>query len=150
MNMRNILKLEVQVLAGYQTIQKKILIDFLQKHSDSAYTVEELIDAMTLEVGSEMPGKSTVYRLITKMADEGGIKKFVRGRSFVYQITGGEKCSSHLHLKCTNCGKLLHMDNTDTKRILNQVLSSNLFKIDEAQTVLMGTCKACAGRGKND
>ncbi len=134
-------------MAEYITMQKKALRGFLQKHSDRAYTVEELIESMQNEFKTEMPGKSTVYRLITKMLEEGSVKKFPQtgSRRFVYQAVECGKCSQHLHLKCTSCGKLLHMNHEVSDKILNQVKSDAFFEIDEEETVLMGVCTDCKG-----
>ncbi len=132
-------------MAQYQTMQKKALKDFLSRHRDRAFTIEEITNTMREEGGDDMPGKSTIYRLITAMLKEGGVRRFVRegSRNFVYQIMDCEKCGEHLHLKCKSCGRLLHMNSEASDKILNQIMQDNSFKIDEISTVLMGVCKDC-------
>ena len=132
-------------MAQYRTEQKTMLLDFLRSHRETAYTVDELVAGMRLCYGDGTPGTSTVYRLMTHLVAEGTVKRFVKGNSrrFVYQIVGGEACHSHLHLKCMACGKLLHLDEAVSERLLCAVRSSSDFSVSEEQTVLFGACAGC-------
>ncbi|MBQ9757253.1 MAG: transcriptional repressor [Clostridia bacterium] len=133
-------------MACYKTAQKKNLIDFLSKHSEEAFSVEELCEKMQRECpASQLPGKSTVYRLIQKMTLDGTVKRLPEenSRRFVYQIAAGESCASHLHMKCIKCGRLLHMDDDQSLRLLKEVFDQNRFRVDERQTVLVGRCGDC-------
>lgn len=132
-------------MAAYRTMQKRALIDFMTEHSETAFSAEELSEKMKNESLEIIPGKSTVYRLLQKLVEEGMVKRMVSGnsRKFVYQIVSGKHCDSHLHLKCTSCGKLLHMDDGESNKLLMQVLEKNRFTIDERQTVLLGRCIGC-------
>ena len=95
-------------MAQYNTIQKGELLDFLGRHRTSAYTVKEIADLMKADSAiPKPPGESTVYRLIKQLVESGEVKRTVRGnsRTFVYQLTDGESCHHHLHMKCVTCGK---------------------------------------------
>lgn len=129
----------------YHTAQKQMLRDFLQKNASSAFTVEEISAALT---GARAPGKSTVYRLITQLVNDGTVKRFVRGnsRQFVYQAVGCDHKDPHLHLKCLDCGRLLHLDDAVSDTVLRDVLNSCNFAVDEQQTVLFGRCAGCGQR----
>ena len=133
-------------MGSYHTEQKKALLDFLTRHCDTPFTIEELVRAMEEELGPEaVPGKSTVYRLMTRLVDEGTVKRFVKGNSrhFLYQIVAGEHCRHHFHLKCTRCGKLIHMDDKASEKILQEVLLGSDFTVSQEQTTLFGCCKEC-------
>ena len=133
-------------MAHYQTAQKKILTEFLTKNHEKAFSVEELAEGMEREYSKSCaPGKSTIYRLIQKMADEVSVKRMIgeHSRKFTYQIAAGEHCAYHLHMKCTDCGRLLHMDDDESLRIMKEILKTNKFRIDERQTVLVGKCSNC-------
>lgn len=133
-------------MAEYATEQKKILLDFLTKNSQQAFSVDELSEGMRKSYGDEIPGTSTIYRLMAKLVEEGTVRRFVKGHSrrFVYQIVGGKHCRSHLHLKCMECGKLLHLDERVSDALLNQIRANNDFSVNEEETVLFGECSACA------
>ncbi len=124
----------------YHTQQRKILIDFLQKNNDKSFTIEEIIRS----IGESEISQSTAYRLIIKLTEDGIVKRSVRGtsRSFVYQYVNNEKCEGHLHMKCTGCGKVYHLDTGITSTIQNDIKNSTNFEID-SHTVLLGKCNTC-------
>ena len=129
----------------YHTAQKARLFSFLQQHADTAFTAEELCDALadTGEVG-----KSTVYRLLPQLIAEGQVKRFsgCGRRRVLYQAVGCAHCDAHLHLKCTACGRIIHLDESASDAVLHRVLQSSAFAVDEKQTVLFGKCAACGKR----
>ena len=133
-------------MAEYATEQKKMLLDFLTKNAHQAFSVDELLEGMKEMYTDGVPGTSTIYRLMTKLLQEGTVKRFVKGHSrrFVYQIVDGKHCRSHLHLKCMECGKLLHLDERVSHALLNQIRANNDFSVNEEETVLFGECSACA------
>ena len=94
--------------------------------------------------------KSTVYRLIARLCDEGEIRRIPRGgeRGAYYQAMTGEPCLRHLHLKCLSCGLLIHLDENESRRIASVALGRN-FTVDGKKTMLFGYCGSCAdGAGK--
>lgn len=124
----------------YHTQQRKNLIDFLQSNSDKAFTVEEIIE----NTEDEKLSQSTVYRLMTKLVEEGLVHRTVKGnsRSFVYQYISNEKCEGHLHMKCTGCGKVYHLDTGVSSVIRNDISDSTGFEVD-SHTVILGKCNSC-------
>ncbi len=122
----------------YNTHQRKSLIDFLQSNSSKAFTIEEIIS----EVGEI--SQSTAYRLMTKLVEEGLVHRTVKGnsRSFVYQYITDKKCEGHLHMKCTDCGKVYHLDSSVTAQIQSNIMDSISFEVD-SHTVLLGKCSVC-------
>ena len=123
----------------YNTNQRQIIVDFLKNNSETQYTIEQ-IASKTVSVG-----KSTVYRLINKMVDEGVVRRTVKGnsRQFLYQYAATAGCASHLHMKCRECGKILHMDDERSKDLMNLLQESTKFDLDIKETLLMGTCEKC-------
>ena len=132
-------------MSHYHTEQKKLLSDFLHNNRDHAFTVEEICDRLRNQVGSAAPGISTLYRLMTAFVEDGSVKRFVRGnsRKFAYQLVGGDHCDAHLHLKCTDCGRLFHMEEQDSHELLTKIRALNNFSVNEEKTVLFGTCADC-------
>ena len=133
-------------MAEYETQQRRVLLDFLKKHPDIGFSIEELYDALaSCCPPDQLPGKSTLYRLIPKLVSEGLVKRFAgeRGRRFQYQIVACEECQAHLHLKCTACGNLFHMNHAVSEQIIGEVLEQSAFSLDQKETILFGTCKNC-------
>ena len=136
-------------MAKYATEQKKMLIEFLKSHPEDSFTVEELVGRLKETYGKDAPGASTVYRLVTGLLEDGRLRRFIRGNSrhFVYQIIDGEACHAHLHLRCTLCGRLLHLGEALSDQILKNVLLESCFAVNEEETVLLGRCRACQEGG---
>lgn len=133
-------------MSAYNTEQRKLLVDYLSKNKETPVTIEEIISTLQRDENvSTPPGRSTVYRLMNKLVAEGMVKRFVKGHSrhFYYQLVNSHHCHDHIHMKCTACGKLYHMDNAETEKILTEVLRSASFMIDREETTLYGTCKSC-------
>ncbi len=124
----------------YHTHQRQSLLNFLKENSDKAFKIEEIVEAMAAESISQ----STVYRLMTKLVDDGLVHRTVKGnsRSFIYQFISDEKCENHLHMKCTDCGKVYHLDSGVTSAIQNNIRNNTSFEID-SHTVLLGKCGEC-------
>ena len=131
-------------LATYNTHQKDILLSFLKENKDTPMGIDELSERLSA-VSADAPGKSTIYRLIGQLVEKGTVKRFVKGnsRQFLYQLAGSEECHSHLHLKCTECGKLLHMGHTLSEQLLSDILGESDFSVKVDSTTLFGCCKDC-------
>ncbi len=133
-------------MAQYQTEQKKMLLAYMKAHSEDAFTIEELCERLKEEkTFLQTPGKSTIYRLMPKLVEEGLVKRFVKGnsRKFLYQMVCGEHCDRHLHMKCSVCGRLYHMEDTESEALFLQVHKKHHFQLDEGKTVLFGQCEGC-------
>ena len=132
-------------MSEYNTEQKRALLELLKKNCDRAYSIDSIVDMLNDSLGSSAPGKSTVYRLMTKLVKDGRVKRFVKGqtRGFVYQIIKNDHCHYHLHLKCTECGRLLHLDEKTSDELLEKVARVQNFAVSEDDTVLFGRCAYC-------
>ncbi len=135
-------------MATYKTHQKEMLLEFLRKNPDKPYCIEEISSNLENEY-EDAPGKSTVYRIMGQLVDNGTVKRFVKGnsRQFLYQFAGDEECHHHLHLKCTECGKLLHMGHKLSEQVLSGILGENDFTVEPDSTTLFGCCKECKLKG---
>lgn len=132
-------------MTGYHTEQKKMLLQFLHEHRTEAYTIEEAAFGLKARYGNAAPAKSTVYRLVQRLVEEGEVKRLVMGNSrrFVYQLTDGEACHTHLHMQCRACGRLFHLEERFSHALAQQVAEAEGFTLCESDTVLLGECAAC-------
>ena len=140
-------------MAEYITKQKKTLLDFLSLHSERSFTVEELTEGIRLKSNDgRAVGKSTVYRLIAKLVDDGILRRISDGktRKVTYQYIGGGSCSEHLHLKCKDCGILIHLDDVTSHILEKRIYNTEGFTLDGG-ALIYGRCEACSdsrGGGK--
>ena len=121
------------------TEQRKKLIDFFENNRNMQFTVDEI----TQNIDS-IP-KSTTYRLIKNMTDEGILREFHKpgSRKLFYQIFNNKKCKRHFHLKCECCGKILHLDDNLSENLEKLILSKYDFNVDGSKTILFGNCENC-------
>lgn len=141
-----------KIVATYNTQQKKELMDFLKKHPEHAYTIDDIAEGMKADPEfANPPGKSTIYRLMPGLAEENLVKCFSAGRGTktTYQIMGGESCHFHIHLKCTGCGRLLHMSDEASRAISGNLLDTSGFRLDVGRTTLFGLCRSCTENAEN-
>lgn len=127
----------------YMTSQKRRILDFLIQNQSRHYTVEEIIEA--LSDGEHSPGKSTVYRQISSLLNDGVIRRFeaANSDSFVYQYANGVDCEHHFHLKCSLCGKLIHMECHQLNDVRAHILQKHGFLIG-GNSIIYGICADCA------
>ena len=124
----------------YITGKKELIIDFLSDNLDRSFTLEEIC-ASILDGGR---GKSTVYRIVSELVEGGCVRRISDGRTrhCTYQYIGDGRCSRHLHLKCRDCGKLIHLDEKVSHDFEKKVMVAG-FAIEEG-TLLFGRCNSCA------
>lgn len=131
----------------YNTEQKRLIIDFLKEHSDRHFTATEIADSVCN--GSNM-GKSTVYRHMSKLFQQGVVRRFEvsDSKSFVYQYAGAkENCNDHYHLKCVKCGRLIHMECVKLDEVRDHIMNEHNFIIGCDRSIIYGRCRDCSKVG---
>lgn len=126
----------------YETEQRKCLLTFLRENVDRQFYIED-IEGELLQRYSV--SRSAIYRNISQMVAEGVVKKFASktSRKSLYQYIGASECACHLHLKCSHCGKIIHLDKGTTDRLQELVQSGGEFVVDTGSSVLYGLCAQC-------
>lgn len=125
----------------YNTKQKTILINYLKNYRDKQLSINEISEGVK-DLGI---GQSTVYRQISNLCKDGEIKRFrAEGKSVVYQYVGKDShCHEHFHLKCSDCGKLIHLDCHEIMHLKGHIMQEHGFNIDIADSILYGKCEVC-------
>lgn len=127
----------------YHTAGREALISFLRTHPDRQFTADELYGAVS---GETAVGKSSVYRLLSRLCEEQTVQKFqsdARACS-VYQYIGrGCDCREHFHERCTSCGRVTHLDCHATEEFVRHLAAEHGFAVDPGKTILYGLCDAC-------
>ena len=125
----------------YNTKRREDVLAFLTENAHSSYSAEQI----SLAVLEDGRGKSTVYRILAELVADGQLRRIADGESrhITYQYVGGECGHRHLHLKCKDCGRLIHLDEGTSSEVKAR-LSVGGFTIDEGE-LLLGRCNACGG-----
>lgn len=126
----------------YKTEKRTRIIEFLSTNRDKSFSIEEIC----LEILPDGKGKSTVYRQISSLVKEGRLRRTneSNSRRIVYQyIDENSHCEGHLHLKCKECGTLIHLSRTASEILEDNILKSAGFSLDIG-ALLFGVCDSCA------
>lgn len=125
----------------YSTQQRKILLDFLESHSDESLSALEIIKNLS-EHGIS---KSAVYRNLAALEEEGKVKRTVKTgeRTSYYQYMASEHCKDKIHIHCIRCGKTSHISGSLAERIGSSIELEDDFQVDNGETVIYGICKDC-------
>lgn len=131
---------------SYITRQRLQVMECIALNRDKHMTADEIREKLKKN-GVEI-GKSTVYRTLEKLMEEGRVRKYISddGKSSCYQYIDEDEdgdCVSHFHLKCTRCGRLIHLECDYIKDIERHVFEHHRFMVDNTKTVLYGICGDC-------
>lgn len=125
----------------YDTRQKKLVQEFFEANRKKDYTIAEAARALENKVG-----KSSVYRIVSELEEAGELRRFYDEDEdrFVYRFFDCDTCRRHLHMKCTECGKVYHLSEEETVAISRIV--GKEFSVRNDQTTLFGVCKECKNK----
>ncbi|MBO6047407.1 MAG: transcriptional repressor [Erysipelotrichaceae bacterium] len=129
---------------NYRTKNKDFIMNYLESHSDSRVSAQDLYDAMTAQ--NFKVNLATVYRQLERLSDDGTVLKIKSSADdrHYYQFTGEhDDCSHHLHMQCSCCGKIIHLECHFMDSISDHLLTHHGFKLNCADSLLMGLCAHC-------
>lgn len=133
----------------YKTRQREIILSFLRENKDRCFSAKELLEG--LKEGDTPLGETTVYRTLNLLSSSGAVKRFSQNdsKSATYQYaTQNPACEHHLHLKCRNCDKLYHLECSQLTGLWSHLEEDHGFLVNQADTILYGTCNRCKGEAK--
>lgn len=132
---------------GYNTKTRQLILTYLQenrRHAVSAANILQYLDDADLPTSP-----TTVYRYLDKLAAENRIMKYVadKGEKAVFQyVDEGAHCQQHLHLKCTSCGQIYHLDCGFMDEFRDHLMVKHGFSLECNGSILYGTCARCQER----
>ncbi len=131
--------------SGYNTKQKQLIKDFITENAERQLTCEE-ISFLLKERGTPV-GKTTVYRFLEKLTKNGEVRKLTDtdSKSATYQYIDKKlNCDGHLHLCCTECGRIFHLGCDFMNSVGEHIREHHRFEINNSKTVIFGICESCA------
>jgi len=133
----------------YQTKFKTLILDCFKNNGNKTMTAIEIKDYLNLQ--GTLINLATVYRNLKKLVDEKKLLKLnINGSpTYCYQIVK-DSCNSseHLHLRCNQCGKIIHLDCDFMEIFKNHVLKEHDFTIKCKDSVIYGICLDCQKKNK--
>ena len=132
---------------GYNTKVKKLILYFLESRKNTSVSVQNIADY--LKNSGEETNITTIYRQLEKLEEE---KKLIRhsaedGKKALFQYIADDcECLKHLHVQCTACSKIIHLDCCDSKEFIAHLLDKHGITLDCSKTVLYGLCEECKNK----
>jgi Fur family ferric uptake transcriptional regulator len=91
--------------------------------------------------------RATVYRALDALGELGLVTHVHLGRAGTTYHLAGELVAQHLHLRCSECGKVLDVAGDILDPVRRKVQRELGFRLAPEQVALLGTCSDCAGDG---
>ena len=140
------------VKTGYRTKQQELLLCYLEEHKNEHFTAEDVRSHFAQKEISM--GTATIYRHLERMVAEGSLNKYVidEHSAACFEYTGGcteSSAEQHFHLKCEQCGALIHLECDELCQIRSHLFKSHGFVLNPLRTVLWGLCASCAAAGSS-
>ncbi|MDD4377018.1 MAG: transcriptional repressor [Eubacteriales bacterium] len=132
---------------GYKTSSRTKIMDYLIKNNNKTVSVSD-INLHLKDIGCPV-NLTTIYRYMDKLTTDGTVKKYVseKGNKATFQyVERGNKCDQHLHLKCTECGTVIHLDCHFMDEIAEHIQKDHDFNLKCKNSILFGTCKSCKAK----
>lgn len=131
---------------NYSTSKRAKILDYIMSNPDKDVTVKDIqqyLQAEDLSVNI-----TTIYRYLDKLEKDGRVLKRVddNGNKASFQYIEPEnKCHDHLHMKCSGCGLIIHLDCEFMNHFQEHILEDHNFVIDFKPSILYGLCEKCRG-----
>lgn len=114
--------------ANYNTRQWEAIISYFASLGGNHVTAAQIVTHFENE---KVPiGRTTVYRHLEKLTEIGVVRKYtidgITGSYFQYIDKAGS-CRTHLHLKCENCGALIHLNCDMLDEIRKHMFNQHAF-----------------------
>ena len=96
---------------------------------------------------------TTIYRFLDKLQEEHQVLKYTadKGECAGFQYVGeGNSCEEHLHVKCTGCGRVIHLDCRFMDEIRGHLKDHHNFQLQCNGSSLFGLCEECQKKSQKD
>ena len=128
---------------SYNTKQKDLILEAI-KNRNSEFSAKDIYNDLDNKIGL-----TTIYRYIDKLVNDEVLNKTIGGdNTTYYQYLEECSCHNHFYLKCTDCGKLIHVDCDCIEELTNHITKKHKFKPNKDHIIINGICKECSGGNK--
>lgn len=130
---------------GYSTQKRLMILDYLKEHSDKDVSVRDIENHINNNSDKKI-NITTIYRYLDKLENNGQVLKHMdangKKASFQYIVPNTE-CHSHLHLKCSKCETIYHLDCDFMDDFKQHIFSHHKFLLECSSSMLYGLCEKC-------
>ncbi len=129
---------------GYKTKNRQYIIETLSNNIHTTLSADDIFDKL-IENNHSM-NITTIYRNLEKLSTKNILLKFpsADGNKTFYQLKRHDfNHEEHLHLQCTNCGKVIHLDCDFMQSFVEHVKKDHSFDLTCGNSILFGLCENC-------
>ena len=128
----------------YKTRYRDWIMKYFEEHSEQKVSAGDLHRQMTAE-GMTI-NLTTIYRNLDRLERENilqGHKVGGEDEKFYQYLRPKMECARHLHLLCSRCGKIIHLNCGFMEEISAHLMEEHGFSLDCGQSILVGLCREC-------
>lgn len=129
---------------NYNTKARKYILQYLETCMETTVGAADILEF--LNKNGISVNLTTVYRYLNKLTAERKVIKITEAKTqrSVYQLIRHKKsCDDHLHIKCTKCGKLIHLECEFIDKIKEHIFEDHGFHLECSGSILYGVCDKC-------
>lgn len=129
-------------MGRYQTKQKKMIYDYLLKHSTEHFTIEKVYIALNAK-GPNV-GKTTIYRFFKQLVTENKLRAYIspKNDNTCYHFISRQS-EEEFHFKCECCESLIHFDCEQYNTFIKHLQETHSITVNNMKTILYGRCSTC-------
>ena len=128
----------------YRSKGSHLIECYSKTHKESSFSAKQIVDyAKECDVKIDI---ATIYRNLEKMVADGLLlkTKSQESDSVIYQcVDEHHDCHNHLHARCKNCGKIIHLEDKTTEMFITHMMEHYNFAIEADLSSICGLCKDC-------
>ena len=132
---------------NYTTKQGEAILSYIISLNGEHITAGQIAEHFD-EIGFPV-GLATIYRRLDKLEESGIVRKYILDgiSGACYQYIIDEDSREYFHLKCEECGALMHLKCSLLDDVQHHVYEEHSFQINTMKTVFNGKCSRCLNRG---
>ena len=132
----------------YKTRAYFLIKDVLLSADGANLRADEIYDI--LKEKGERVGLTTVYRQLSRLSEEGFLRKTTTEAGASSYSLLGAHCAEHYHLVCSECGAVDHLSCDHIEEFMHHIALRHGFTVSPAKTTLYGLCATCSRKKRKD
>lgn len=129
----------------YRTSKKETIVNYFKENADKIVSSKSLVIYFDGVIN-----RATIFRQLKSLEIEGIIRKNYNDIKKEYEYQLSHDCENHLHLKCENCGQIIHLSCDIADVFVNHIYKEHGFSVNKKSTIIMGLCDNCSTKLANE
>ena len=133
----------------YHTESKDLVVECLKQNQGKTVSVQDIM-AYIKERGSTV-NITTVYRILDRFEEDHVVIRHGAedGKKALFQYVEPQAgCMHHLHVQCTQCGKIIHLDCDTMEDVIKHISHEHGIEITCSASLLYGICSECLQKNR--